>query len=135
MVRVYNDNSALRSLFRGGFSLSGRFNAETFDDRTVAASEMSDSERSNIGQVSAVGLRPYTLEEKLQSLKRLIAKRDIALTAQVTMDAIRAEMQKPENDGLGVRQMAAVLKDKKLLRAVMAPQNVLKVPQLLMAMR
>ncbi|MBU6474920.1 MAG: hypothetical protein KGL10_07240 [Alphaproteobacteria bacterium] len=112
--------SALRKLFDNGVSLSALFNAEQggfgrgVSDRLNSA--RSNGEQAKTGQVSAFGLRPYTLEEKFQALKRMIARGKIALTARVSLDMVKHELKKPENDGLGVQEMVAALKEKKLLQ-------------------
>ncbi len=126
--------SNLRKLFDEGFSLSalfngcqGKFNRNTADRLNSA---QSDSEQAKTGQVSAFGLRPYTLEEKLQTLKRMIAKGKIALPARVSLAMVKHELKKPENDGLGINEMVSVLKEKKLLQAIKVPAAVFKLKAL-----
>lgn len=132
VVNAYNDNSGIRRLFQEGVSLSGAFNAEV--PRGTAEHDSGQrAGQSNVGQISEVGLRPYSLEEKLLQLKRMIARGDVALSAQVSMETIRHELQRPEHDGLGVRQMAAVLEAKKLTQKVKSLQNKMKHPVLAMA--
>jgi len=100
---------------------------------TVTHDSEQTAARSTAGRVSEVGLRPYSLEEKLLQLKRMMARGEVALSAHVSMDTIRHELQKPEHDGLGVRQMAAVLDAKKLTYKVRSPQNKVKAPVLALA--
>ncbi len=122
--------SNLRKLFDEGFSLSALFNGGQRQFGRNAAdrlnSAQSDSEQAKTGQVSALGLRPYTLEEKLHTLKRMIAKGKIALSSRVSLAMLKHELKKPENDGLGINEIVDVLKEKKLLQAVKAPAAAFK---------
>ena len=80
--------------------------------------------------MSVLGLRPITLAEKLVTLKMMIAKGQIALSARVSMDTIKHELQKPEHDGLGISQIVNVLKEKKLVQTPKTPAAVYKLSAL-----
>ncbi len=125
VVREHNI-SGLRKLLASGVSLAALFN-EGQGGRGPAGSDRLNSARANseqaaTGQAGVFVLRPYTLEEKLYSLKKMVLKGKISLGARVTFDMLKHELKKPENDGLGVREMVEHLKEKKLLQAYKPPQ-------------
>ncbi len=121
--------SALRKMFDEGVSLSSMFNAERAGLGQNVAEQMKSGQsaagQAKAGQVSAVGLRPLTLEEKLHTLKQMLAKGKIKLANRVSLDTVRHEMQKPENNGLGINELVEVLTKKKLLASPKAPSAVL----------
>ena len=135
MIKSNDNNSALRRLLSGSVSLSGLFNSEAGNDASeLRSGEQLGSGQSNAGRMGTMRLRPYSLEEKLMALKRMIAKGEIAFSARVSMDMIKSELKKPEHDGLGVKQMAAVLEEKRLVMKVRAPKQALKFPTLAMVL-
>lgn len=111
--------SALRTLIDNGSPLTLQFNLRGgFADaaNAVDTAATSAATTSNVGQVSVVGLKPYTLEQKFDMLKRMIARGEASLAPGVSLDTVKHEMGKPENDGLGVKDMATVLAMKKMLK-------------------
>jgi hypothetical protein len=108
------------------FNLSGGFadaaNALHSSNTTNTRSTVGQSQ----GQVSAFGLRPYTLEERFQMIKRMIDRGDMSLAGGVSFDTVKEEMRKPENDGMAVKDMVSRLAAKKLLKMA-APKVELKV--------
>lgn len=110
-----------------GVSLTLQFNLSGgFADRENAV--FGSAASSNVGQTSVFGLRPYTVEEKFQMLKRMVARGQASLAPGVSFDTVKHEMKKPENDGLGIKELTSMLARKKMLK-VAAPANDLKVKQ------
>lgn len=108
------------------FNLRGGF-ADAANALLGSASAASTA--SNAGQVSLFGLKPVTLEQKFQQLKAMIRRGQIALAAGVSLETVKYEMSKPENDGLSAKDMASRLAMKKMLKFTLAPGASLKVPQ------
>lgn len=124
-------STTLRKMIDDRVSLSSAFNvwSQGSSAGAQAAVATETDSRSTVGQVSLFGLKPYTAEQRFRMLKRMIEKGQVALASGVSLETVRHEMNKPENDGLAVKDLASKLAQKKMLKFVQAPASTLKVKQ------
>lgn len=107
--------TALRKMLDEGSPLTLQFNLNGGFADAANALKATDT-TSRVGQTSLFGLKPYTVEQKFDMLKRMIARGQVSLAPGVSLESVKHEMKKPENDGLGVNEMASRLAQKKMLK-------------------
>jgi hypothetical protein len=122
--------SSLKRMFDDGFSLAPLFNAGSavFGRRAEGRlkSGAGAEGEAKSGQTSLFGLNPIPLERKLQQLQQMIKQGKISLANGLSMDSLKHELSKPENNGLGVLEMVSHLKLKKMLSGPKAPAAAFK---------
>jgi hypothetical protein len=113
--------TTLRQMLERGSSLSRTFNDARVRLQSVSKrlhSGQDETSSSDTGQSNqgVPALRPRTLEEKMNYLKRQIHEGKLVLAEHASIDDLRQELRRPEHTGIGADDMVKVLMESKLLQ-------------------